>query len=436
MDFKSIKNFLAKIDTNFNGYIEKSEIEEFQKANPYIPLNGIQEGMFIGDPMEGLQIEKSSNIQASPPPNKDEIYQKDNYHIETFQEIKTPKSFEEIEERWLPNVRDARHYDISQLNLTREQLISLSTDSTTIMNDVQKKIINEVTEKMKDPGLGIRALHEKGITGKGVTIAIIDSPISYNSEFADNIVNYTNLTDNKEGSFHGNTVSSVAVGKECGVAPEAKLSYFTAGCCENYIDAISQIIEQNDKLIKAGKSPISVISISSGFDGYDDYNNNKEELFTIIKKAKTAGIAVITNNKELDPERCPIGRNPDKDINSPENATLWRYWTQKSEKGQVALYDYYKEKDKDNILLIPGENRTVAGEHNDYRYEGNDGGDSWTVPYLAGVYALAKQVNPEITYDEFYKIALQTATPAHDAANGDYIGKIINPTQIIEQCKK
>lgn len=37
-----------------------------------------------------------------------------------------------------------------------------------------------------------------------------------------------------------------------------------------------------------------------------------------------------------------------------------------------------------------------------------DGGWSWCTPYLAGMYALAVQVKPDITPEEFWRVALET----------------------------
>lgn len=46
-------------------------------------------------------------------------------------------------------------------------------------------------------------------------------------------------------------------------------------------------------------------------------------------------------------------------------------------------------------LLVPMGSRTVASCKglNDYRFD-RDGGRSWAIPYIAGVYALAAQVEP------------------------------------------
>lgn len=82
----------------------------------------------------------------------------------------------------------------------------------------------------KDPGLGLRKVHEQGITGKGVGIAIIDQTLLVeHREYADRLRLYHEYhTAAKEGaSAHGPAVASIALGETVGVAPEALL-YFIA----------------------------------------------------------------------------------------------------------------------------------------------------------------------------------------------------------------
>ncbi|MEJ2704930.1 MAG: hypothetical protein P8Z79_21030, partial [Sedimentisphaerales bacterium] len=85
-------------------------------------------------------------------------------------------------------------------------------------------------EEGKNPGLGIGGLHKKGIDGRSVTIAIIDQPLLRNhQEYADRIVEYepVGLTAAMMSpQMHGSPVSSIAVGRTCGVAPKTSLRYF------------------------------------------------------------------------------------------------------------------------------------------------------------------------------------------------------------------
>ena len=86
---------------------------------------------------------------------------------------------------------------------------------------------DKIMELGKNPGLGIHQLHERGIDGTRMRMAIIDQSLSDHEEYHDNLVHYEEFGDvGKTGAMHGSAVSSIAVGKTCGVAPKAKLYYF------------------------------------------------------------------------------------------------------------------------------------------------------------------------------------------------------------------
>ena len=82
-------------------------------------------------------------------------------------------------------------------------------------------------------------------------------------------------------------------------------------------------------------------------------------------------------------------------------------------------------------ILVPIDNRTYAGPEGDNVYTyGSVGGISWAEPYMAGIYALAAQVKPSITKDEFIRAVKKTAI------NVGGLGKIINPAGLIDELKK
>jgi len=89
---------------------------------------------------------------------------------------------------------------------------------------------------------------------------------------------------------------------------------------------------------------------------------------------------------------------------------------------------------KDSFLLVPMDHRTVADftDGSSYRYEGNDGGMSWSTPWLAGVYVLAKQVDFDITPEKFWELALATSDECRNNDTGEYVGRIINPQALIK----
>ena len=62
------------------------------------------------------------------------------------------------------------------------------------------------------------------------------------------------------------------------------------------------------------------------------------------------------------------------------------------------------------------------------------GGWSWSIPYIAGVYALAAQVDPSITPEQFWSLAMQTGQTI-ELDHGDEMipfGPIIDPVSLID----
>ena len=125
---------------------------------------------------------------------------------------------------------DVRSADLSRLDLTDRyaDIIAASFDSKTIWpNKLPKNFDpNAVMEQGKDPGLGVRTLHEQGVTGKGVGLAIIDQGLlTKHIEYKDQLRFYEEIHCAPETSMHGAAVASIAVGKTVGVAPDADLYY-------------------------------------------------------------------------------------------------------------------------------------------------------------------------------------------------------------------
>ena len=172
---------------------------------------------------------------------------------------------------------DIRSYDISALDLTDQEAVlsGVTYDSATVFPDRLPNGFDpeRIMEIGKNPGLGIRTLHEKGITGKGISIAIVDQALNPDhTEYADQLISYELLhCCDTAAQMHGSAVTSIAVGKNCGVAPDAKV-YYIASTFGRYgsngmkmnlqymADGIDRILEINTLLPEDRK--IRVISIS------------------------------------------------------------------------------------------------------------------------------------------------------------------------------
>lgn len=330
-------------------------------------------------------------------------------------------------------VHDLRSKDISSIDLSNELdylLIADFDDDTKWPDSVPKEYdIEKIKAYGIDPGLGIRNLHKKGITGQGVGIAIIDQSLLVNHvEYKDQIKLYEEIHNISDfAQMHGPAVASIAVGKNVGVAPEADLYYIaeTHGVFKKdgfdwnlywIAKSIDRIIEINKTLPTDKK--IRVISISLGIDGPEMKNGDLVQ--EAINRASNEGIYTIAVGNSL----MGTGRDPLGDPNDLSSYTKGYFW-------RDTEYNMIKEE-----ILVPMDSRCVASPTGENKYVFYySGGMSWAVPYTAGLYALCCQVNPNITPEEFNAAINKTATKIHlDDSNDEY--KILNPEGLINEIKR
>ena len=67
-----------------------------------------------------------------------------------------------------------------------------------------------------------------------------------------------------------------------------------------------------------------------------------------------------------------------------------------------------------------------------------EGGWSWSIPYVAGVYALAAQVEPSITPDRFWALALETGRTIDLQRGGKKhrFGRILDAAALVEAIRR
>jgi subtilisin family serine protease len=277
--------------------------------------------------------------------------------------------------------------------------------------------------------LGVRRLHEEGITGRGVRIAIIDQRLLVgHQEYADRLRFYEEIdVPSRSGpQMHGAGVASIALGKTVGVAPEAELYYVArpGGSLLQQARCIHRIIEVNAQLPKENK--IRVISMSTGWgpsgEGYED-------IAEAVQKARAAGMLVVCTSVEQVHEGFDfdaLDRSPlaDPDVFESFEPGLFRardFWSHPSSPSGMCF-------------SVPMASRTTAGsegvtEYVFYRI----GGYSWAVPYIAGVYALAVQADPTITPERFWALAVRTGRTTEVKRGGRTkpLGPIIDPVRLI-----
>lgn len=346
--------------------------------------------------------------------------------------------------------RDLRGADLS--SRSRELMYSSFNSSTKWPDKLPGEFSPEkIMEDGKNPGLNLRQLHSKGIKGKGIGIAIIDNPLLVDHiEYKDNIKFYEEIgIVDDVANFHGGLVSSIAVGKSTGIAPEANLYYIAARSMDgdgqsnfkHVAEAIHKILDINRSLDR--KSKIRVISISNGWiEGQRGY----KEITEAINRAKKEGVFIVSSMLIGDYGYFfdGLGREPSKnpdEVVSFEPSIMYRYYyynesnIHKFFQNRVAT-KFKLNKDVKDILYVPMDSRAFASPYGkeDYIFQ-RRGGWSSCSPYLAGVYALACQVYPKITPEIFWKMALETGDSITFTKNNKEITmeKVVNPLRLIEK---
>ncbi len=264
----------------------------------------------------------------------------------------------------------------------------------------------------QDPGLGVRKLHAAGIDGKGVGIAIIDQPLlKEHEEYKDRIVSYTEVDIGGAGpQMHGPAVASIAVGRNCGVAPGASLYYFAVPSWkwlrnEPWAEQLQRVLAFNQTLADTPK--IRVVSVSLGAFSQRPNPGCWNE---VVQEAEKNGILVVT----CDPQSLRLAT-----LKRPENRP-----EPGAEEYVRGMFGYPV-----GALCVPAANRSLASFRGPqvYTYD-RTGGLSWTVPYVAGVAALAWQVDPSLKPQEMLELLKRTAVETT-------VGAVINPVAAIETLK-
>ncbi|MFO7733822.1 MAG: hypothetical protein R6X21_09245 [Candidatus Aminicenantes bacterium] len=163
-----------------------------------------------------------------------------------------------------------------------------------------------------------------------------------------------------------------------------------------------RLLEIQKKLPPAER--IRVISLSIGWDPKE---RGYEQVRAAVERVKKEGLFVVSSS--LAPTYDEkfrfhgLGRDPlaDPDLAASYGPGSW--WEDQFHSLGGGLSKSVE------TLLIPMDSRTVAGFTGleDYTFYRN-GGWSWSIPYIAGLYALACQVEPEMTPERFWTKALET----------------------------
>lgn len=332
--------------------------------------------------------------------------------------VKTLEPFSDV--RYFSGVEDTRQvYQAEEFRA--EDIITFTFNRDTVLQG-SEELQEQILEDGKDPGLGVRALHEQGITGEGVRVAIIDQNLLLDHpEFADRIAAYYDTgceQDEDSGSMHAPAVTSILAGESLGVAPGATV-YFAAAPSwlkdsEYYAKGLYWIIEENKKLPEGDK--IRVVSVSAAPSGDGSlFTKNLDMWDESVEAAQEEGILVLDCRSREDTGICfPAFYDPEDRDNCSACTGGFPSTPDSIPAGWIG---------------VPTSYRTVAEEYFSgefsYQYTGQ-GGLSWGIPYAAGVLALGWQVNPALSGDQMVDLLFSSCATTDDGSS------IINPPAFIE----
>lgn len=345
---------------------------------------------------------------------------------------------------------------------------------------------SELMEETKYLGLGLGDLHDRGVTGKGVCVAVIDTPMLQGHRDFPAGLEYIEMMPGDPGmdrvNFHGSAVSGILAGKN-GVAPSARLYFFAVPYDDKpyarYAEAMEKLLALDQDLPPEEK--VRVVVVPRGADPFDvvDGVTGASAWGEAIEKAQATGMAVVYPGME-GLQFAGAGAPPDKDRDDPASYRAWTWTSTKAEvvakirdsgagsweaarkelirlltedpdldslraeaiNTYIYLMESYKRimdfdewlsmvsSDQPGTLAFPVDFITLPNSESSesYTYYGS-GGLSWAASYAAGILALGFQVKPEATPYELYIYLMDTGTPFVAG------GKLVNPSGFLEALK-
>ena len=283
---------------------------------------------------------------------------------------------------WYFTYSDLRGH-IFDKNIPYELKRRIDFSTKTLMDDND---YFKLTKEMFKPDDSIVKLQEEGYNGEGISVAVIDYGFEViHNEIKDELVSYIKMHDTKP-HYHGTVVASLLCGKNIGVVPMAKLYFYKIVDCLELTekDFINDVIKSLEDIYNKNNQGcnIKVVNISSPY-------HRKDDRFAEIKEKLANQGCYVIDSVDFWKYYTPIN------IDHNTNEYYYGLW-------QNAKLDDYKK-----MIAIPTSGVIPLHEtENDYKYEG-DVNVSWSIPVLSGLFSMALQIKPDITFDEFNEIAIK-----------------------------
>lgn len=327
----------------------------------------------------------------------------------------------------------------AELPLIHGFAVEVAADSTGVLPDLSKvagdvKIhldgeISIPPGEVEDPfrplmdnanqTLGVDKLWAKGITGKDVVVAIIDTGIAPHPDVKDRIIAFHDLVNGRTEAYddqgHGTHVAGITAGdgkssegRFKGVAPEAKLVGVKV-LDGNGSGSFSDVIKGIQWAVENAKTHnIKVINMSLGGSVRQGYKD--DPVAQAVEAAVAAGITPVIAAGNSGPRAGTIGTPAHAEHVITVGALDDKGTLDRTDDGIASFSSRGPSRidklDKPDILA-PGVNITsLSNTGNGYR---SLSGTSMATPFAAGVAALMIQAKPDITPERVKQMMIKTA---------------------------
>lgn len=303
--------------------------------------------------------------------------------------------------------------------------------------------------------LKLDEVHAKGITGKGVTVAVIDTGIYPHEDYKSRIVGWKDMVNDRPNPYddngHGTHCAGLVLGdghqaggRFKGSAPEANLvgikvlSGEGGGAMSDVIRGVEWAIENKEKY------NIKVISMSLGAPSFQ---KEKYDLVSkAVAKAWDAGILPVIAAGNSGPfletvgtpgnssKALTIGAYDDKNTADLADDTMASF----SSRGPTTRDRTIKpDLASPGVQLVSALSKNSAIDHENIPRYGDDyillSGTSMATPVAAGIAALIYQANPDLTPGQVMDLMLSTARPIADTTPLAQGAGLVDPVAAVDQ---
>lgn len=274
--------------------------------------------------------------------------------------------------------------------------------------------------------LGLKDLHAKGYTGKGVTIAYLeDKPDLSTPELQGANIEVREacpFQSDPDSTAHSTTVASIIANKDWGWAPEAKIINYrtpTEGTKEipeeNCKDRLSESNKVNAQINRALSDGVDIISLSIA-------SPMEESEAPAFARAAQMGVPVIAGADNT------VG-DVNRSFGNLNTVAAVGYTNLEGKRAETS------SRGKHVTIMAPGEGITerIPDSNGNLTKITKGGGTSYSTPMVAGLLALGKQKWPNASGNQLLRSLINTANNNGQGWNEEYGWGLIDPVKFLTE---